>query len=121
MASNLSDFHFVGETVGGTAFVPAGLNLEIESNWDALGAMPSVLPFTTITGPTLDVTATTNYSADTIDNVTAITFETSAASVATFSSAQFQTNGIAANTTITGDSHADAIDVHVGAGKTFDG
>ena len=96
-------------------------NEGIWSPWAASAVRHLSQPDTTITGPTLDVTATTNYSADTIDNVTAITFETSARSVATFSWAQFKTNWIAANTTITGDSNVDTMDVHVGSGKTFDG
>ena len=96
-------------------------NEGIWSPWAASAVRHLSQPDTTITGPTLDVTTTTNYSADTIDNVTAITFETSARSVATFSWAQFKTNWIAANTTITGDSNVDTMDVHVGSGKTFDG
>jgi Ca2+-binding RTX toxin-like protein len=78
-------------------------------------------PDTTITGPILDVAATTNYTGDTIDDVSAITFDATAAATAIFSAAQFGGGAIASNATITGNAHTDSVDVHVGSGKTFDG
>jgi Ca2+-binding RTX toxin-like protein len=105
-----SDATYLGEN----ASLPAG-------EASALGLAALSQPFTTITGPTLDVTATTNYAPDTMVGVSAITFETTANSVATFSSTQFGSAAIALNTTITGDSHTDTMDVHVGAGKAFNG
>src|ERR1700733_5665545 len=69
-------------------------------------------PETTINGPTLDITTTKNYSADTIDNVTAVTFDNTAASTATFAANQFGAGAIADDATITGDA---------AASPTFDG
>jgi Ca2+-binding RTX toxin-like protein len=69
----------------------------------------------------IDVTATTNYSADTMIDVPGITFDTTAASVATFKAVQFGGSGIASDATITGDSHTDTINVGIGQGQTFDG
>jgi Ca2+-binding RTX toxin-like protein len=66
------------------------------------------------------VTATTNYSADTISNVPGITFNTSAASTATFLASQFGAGEIASNATITGDSNSDTIAVTLGTGQILD-
>ena len=78
-------------------------------------------PDTTITGPNLFVLATTNYTGDTIDNVTAIDFDAPGAATATFSSTQFGTNQIALNATITGGGHVDTVAVRAAGGASFDG
>jgi Ca2+-binding RTX toxin-like protein len=77
-------------------------------------------PLTTFQNATIVVTATTNYSADTISNVPGITFNTSAASTATFLASQFGAGEIASNATITGDANSDTIAVTMGAGQILD-
>jgi hypothetical protein len=89
------------------------------ANWNVFG--DSAQPDTTITGPTLDVTTTTNFSGDTIDGVTAITFDAAAATTASFSATQFGGGAIASNATITGDANADTIDVRLASGASFNG
>jgi Ca2+-binding RTX toxin-like protein len=80
------------------------------------------LPATTFQNTTIDVTATTNYSADTILNVPGITFDASAAATASFLASQFGSGGIASDATIAGDSHTDIVAVKLqGSAKTFDG
>jgi hypothetical protein len=79
-------------------------------------------PATTIENATIDVTTTTNYTADTILNVPGIMFEASAAATASFLASQFGSGGIDSDATITGDSHADTVAVKLeGSTKTFDG
>jgi hypothetical protein len=76
---------------------------------------------TTITGPALDIAATTDFIGDTISGVTAVTFDTVSAAIATFSSAQFGSGAIAANATVTGGVSASTVDVFVASGGAFDG
>ncbi len=66
------------------------------------------------------VTATTDYTGTTLSDVSAITFNTSVASTATFLASQFGAGGIATNAAIAGDSNSDTIAVDMGAGQTFD-
>jgi len=67
------------------------------------------------------VTATTDYTGATVSNVSAITFNTSVASTATFLASQFGGGEIASNATIAGDSNSDTIAIDAGNGQTFDG
>jgi Ca2+-binding RTX toxin-like protein len=87
------------------------------------GTVPDgqIVDGTVINGTVIDVTATTNYSADTITDVPGVTFDTTASSTATFKATQFGGSGIASDATITGDSHTDTINVTIGSGQTFDG
>src|SRR3984885_8251198 len=77
------------------------------------------MPETTIDGPTLTVAATTNYTGDTIDNVTAITFASATGATATFEATQFSGLGISFDATITGDTHTDIFKVDVGQGEAL--
>ncbi len=89
-------------------------------DWDAAVDAGSPYPQTTFQNATIVVSATTNYSADVISNVPGITFNTSAASTATFLAAQFGLGEIASNATITGDGNSDTIDVTMGASQILD-
>ena len=77
-------------------------------------------PLTTFQNATIVVTATTDYTADTFSDVPGITFNTSAASTATFLATQFGTGEIASNATITGDSNSDTVAVDMLAGQILD-
>jgi hypothetical protein len=118
MSSFLREFD---TTNGAHVAVLSSAGSESDSNWSEFSGPAGAQPDTTITGPTLDVTATTNFSGDTIDDVTAIAFETTAASIATFAATQFGSGAIASNATITGDTHADKMDVQLASGATFNG
>src|ERR1700733_7318678 len=94
----------------GEAMTPEAIKVaDSDSATDSDGIL--VTPDTTITGPTLDVTATTNYKSDTFDHISAITFDTSSGATATFKATQFGSSKISKSATITGDNHADMIKV----------
>src|ERR1700733_7227250 len=104
----------------GEAMAPEAIKVaDSDSATDSIGIF--AVPDTTITGPILHVTATTNYKPDTFHDVTAITFATSSAAMATFKATQFGSSKISKSATITGDSHADTIKVDLSFSQTFNG
>ena len=96
-------------------------NTSIHSiQWSAIEDVDLSNPQTAFQNAIIVVTATTNYSADTIANVPGITFDTSAASTATFLASQFGLGEIASNAAITGDGNSDTVAVTMAAGQIFD-